>query len=375
VPLGRHILVEQFPNMSSSSSSSSNNISMVPSAFDSAQAVLFQNSFSLDDLPRARDDPLWNDIRHDFKLSLNQVAALKNYAASLPPVPKADVCFTFSPVADLQYCLDNIPDVTVRQALLGPGPCLKDAIESATNLPATEELEAMISKHLSWLHELANRPPVGIEYLLAIRLYTEQKPIPIFSFINEVLNAKDRKDRLKNMAPFMRLLIKALHLMVAAGFGVDAEAYRGAKISGSVDLRQKYDNYKQMFAQGRLVTFAGFTSASLDESIAEGFGDSIFFHLLRVRGVDVSAVSAYANEREILVIPPGVFTVSGAYKSNRKLIISLTWVEQRDAHYLKFDEHSLIEVNIFEMLEVLARVDRCATGFAGKIYGNRARKP
>jgi hypothetical protein len=52
------------------------------SSLDSALEVLTTQGFLLGDLPVRTDDPMWAEIRTEFKLSLGQICALKNYASS-----------------------------------------------------------------------------------------------------------------------------------------------------------------------------------------------------------------------------------------------------------------------------------------------------
>jgi hypothetical protein len=348
-----------------------------------AKEILLRSGFVLGDLPSTVEDPLWTDIKADYKLNTAQIAALKKYAVSMSSIqrpsqtqaqvlpvatavsaavphissgsaitamPKTDIDFSFSPLRDLQYFLDSTADVSVRQALLGPGPCLRDilpAVVPSTMLPITDiVIEEMIEEHERWLHLLVDRPPLPLKYLLAIRLYTAKLPIPLYIYLNGALNRDDRSNYLKNVAPYMRLLIKALHLMDVAGYGSEAEAYRGVTIASNMTLQLKYDGYQRAFPPNSLISFAAFTSVSLERTVAELFGDKIFFHFLNVRGVDISSVSAYPTEQEMVVIPPGVFIVNGSSRPDSRLTVNLSSTWQQNATYLTFDDHALNEVMI-----------------------------
>jgi hypothetical protein len=74
--------------------------------------------------------------------------------SAITAMPKTDIDFSFSPLRDLQYFLDSTADVSVRQALLGPGPCLRDilpAVVPSTMLPITDTvIEEMIEEHERW---------------------------------------------------------------------------------------------------------------------------------------------------------------------------------------------------------------------------------
>ena len=49
---------------------------------------------------------------------------------------------------------------------------------------------------------------------------------------------------------------------------------------------------------GSLITFAAFTSVSLDDKVANGFGDHVLFNFTRVRGVRIRALSAVPQEAD-----------------------------------------------------------------------------
>ena len=55
---------------------------------------------------------------------------------------------------------------------------------------------------------------------------------------------------------------------------------------------------------GSLMTFPAFTSVSLDDKVANGFGDHVLFQFTRVRGVRIRALSQLPEEAEVLVPPP-----------------------------------------------------------------------
>jgi hypothetical protein len=70
-------------------------------------------------------------------------------------------------------------------------------------------------------------------------------------------------------------------------------------------VRRKFDDHKSIFPVGSLLTFAAFTSVSLDDKVADGFGDRVLFNFTRVRGVRIRSLSAEPQEAEVLV-PPSV---------------------------------------------------------------------
>jgi hypothetical protein len=330
------------------SNSSSSSRDAVPSSADvlaSAQAILKKNGYPFDLLPKLSDDKGWTEIKNDLKMSLAQIMALKKCVESLkkeqiptnslPEVVGED--FSSSPVSGLKDCLQYTADVTVLQSLVGPGYCLFNllpAVEPSTGVDISKALiETVVNSHRQGIVDLAVKPDMDIELLLAIRLYTIQTPIPFFDYVNGVLNSPQRTG-FQNIAPFMRLLIKALYAMDDCGYGVTTQAYRGVKIKPGSVLEDKFNKSETVFVPQQLITFAGFTSVTRVASEAQNFGDYFFFHFLSVRGVDISSVSAYPQEMELLVIPPAVFRVGGACKLYGRLTVPLTQVEQENASYL-----------------------------------------
>ena len=71
------------------------------------------------------------------------------------------------------------------------------------------------------------------------------------------------------------------------------------KIAHNAELREKFKDHKTGFPVGSLLTFAAFTSVSLDDKVADGFGDHVLFNFTRVRGVRIRALSAVPQEAEV----------------------------------------------------------------------------
>jgi hypothetical protein len=103
----------------------------------------------------------------------------------------------------------------------------------------------------------------------------------------------------------------------------DALAGRGLKIAHNAELRQKFYDHKTGFPVGSLITFAAFTSVSLDDQVANGFGDHVLFNFTRVRGVRIRALSAVPQEAEFLVPPPSVFRIVTAAMFHGSLVVTL----------------------------------------------------
>ena len=106
-----------------------------------------------------------------------------------------------------------------------------------------------------------------------------------------------------------------------------ALAGRGLKIAHNAELRQKFNDHKSGFPVGSLLTFAAFTSVSLDDKVANGFGDHVLFNFTRVRGVRIRALSAVPQEAEVLVPPPSVFRIIAAAMFHGSLVITLERVD------------------------------------------------
>jgi hypothetical protein len=102
---------------------------------------------------------------------------------------------------------------------------------------------------------------------------------------------------------------------------------RGLKIAQNAELRQKFNDHKTGFPVGTLLTFAAFTSVSLDDKVANGFGDHVLFNFTRVRGVRIRALSAVPQEAEVLVPPPSVFKILTVAMFHGSLVVTLEQVD------------------------------------------------
>jgi TPR repeat protein len=364
------------------------------STIDSAKAKLETHQFPLADLPRAVDNPLWKEMRTEFGLTLSEVSALQNFVyvqqfavtsapASSPGTvadpPMIDEDFSMSPAKDLHNCLGNVPDVTLLQALLGPGKCFFDILpqfEPKSKKKLSKKLvESVLTEHRKFIMDMTMRPDIPVDFLVAIRLFTLEEPIPFYAYVNTVLNS-DSRDKLAQIAPYMRILTRALYAMEDAGFGVETQAYRGLKVADNASLSYKYDNYKTVFAVGKLVTLTGFTSVSIVDTTSEAFGDALFFQFLKIRGVNISSLSKFPRESEILVVPPGVFRISAVYMLGGRLILTLSQEQQRDAYYLKRPAKPSIASPSTTMKKAVA-ANSClqASAVAGKAVSSGSKPP
>jgi surface protein len=312
-------------------------------AQDVANEILRQHGMTVEYLPLLTDNDGWKLLRDEFELTKVQIMALRKLVSIAVITPTKDVIheeFSVGPVGELRNCLDYAADVTVMQAILGPGRCvfelLPDVEPSSGYVVTREAVKAVILIHQDWLLENSPIPfdTVPLELQLILRIYTAKFPFPIFHYVNRCLNCPDRKARLVAIAPFTKLAIRALRAMEAAGYVKTVPAYRGMTVEGNPALQTKYDNYATVFNIGMLITFPAFTSVSLKDTIANSFGDKIFFHFIAVRGIDVSGLSAFPEERELIITPPGVIRVTGIFMVKGHLTINVELVNQPEATYL-----------------------------------------
>jgi TPR repeat protein len=334
----------------------------------SAISILENNDIALELLPPKSDTEGWKEITATLGLSFAQTLALKKHtdvqtqvltaqtatrapSREMPKPPKppeaTEEDFSLSSASALKDCLQLLPDATVIESLVGPGHCLSNMLPTSAGITHQQILD-IVNFHREAIRAIAVKPDIDVELLVVIRLYTIQSPIPFYHYVNKVLNSPDRTG-LENIAPFMRLLIRALHAMEDTGYGFTGQAYRGVKIGDCTALQAKYDNHEIVFRPESLITFASFTSVTREsrqvQNFGEEYGHSIFFHFLSVRGIDVSSVSMYPEEAEILVIPPAVFRVGGSCKLYRKLTVPLTQVEQEGASYLRRAATAVVPVS------------------------------
>jgi hypothetical protein len=145
----------------------------------------------------------------------------------------------------------------------------------------------------------------------AIMLYTEQfEPVSLFTVLNETLrNNQDpvsRKQRLKPLLPYLKLLLKGLRKLPPAPASL---LFRGIRPGDGEDL---YTLYKTRQEQGLSVSWWGFTSTTRRLQVLEnamfcgGAGSRVMFTIAECKcGVDIRGLSSFAKEDEV-VLPPGV---------------------------------------------------------------------
>jgi hypothetical protein len=114
-------------------------------------------------------------------------------------------------------------------------------------------------------------------------------------------------------------------------------AYRGLKIAGNTDLQFKYDNYHSAFVVGKFLSMAAFTSLTMNRAVAMKFADRLLYEIQEVMGADISHLSRYPEEKELLLIPPCVFLILAVRMEKDWLIVTLQHFRQKGATYLSVD--------------------------------------
>ena len=232
-------------------------------------------------------------------------------------------------VAPLLMFLDREPaGSSVTRAVLGPGPCLLQAA------PANAGWTAQMLLSLLEMHrfdvESIEVGGLSADHKLALRLYSLEQPVKFYEVLNAPYKVKRRSpDLISCQAPFSRILIEAIRSLSAnPDYLYEGIAYRGIYAAGNspfhLELQRKFDNHQQAFRVGSRLTFAPFTSLTLSENVAEGFGDTIFYVFTHVRGVRMNRLSAFGDtEYEILLEPPSVFEVVACAKLKGVLQVTL----------------------------------------------------
>ena len=127
----------------------------------------------------------------------------------------------------------------------------------------------------------------------AIQLYTQH--CCLYPMLNAALRDHTHPDNLKAFLPYLKLLLTALNKLPL----VRAKVYRGM----SADLHETYNQLP-----GQVFRWWAFSSTTINESQAEAFmannltGERTLFAIDAI-GVDISAFSAFPDEKEVLMLP------------------------------------------------------------------------
>jgi hypothetical protein len=115
-----------------------------------ARANLRSHGIYLGDLPRNRNDPIWSQLTlPPISLTIPQLIVLKNYILrpTTTDFSYGDDEFSNSPVSGLRGCLDNIPDVSLDEALITAKYSVIHALKD-TFPHAAEFLRVFIYRHI-----------------------------------------------------------------------------------------------------------------------------------------------------------------------------------------------------------------------------------
>ena len=104
--------------MATSNSSHTENAS-VPSALEAALEILRSSDFSVDDLPKKLNSPLWFRLEKELGLTLGQLSSLQNYVESKISATPADELVTGDEKKRVA-CNPNFMDVIFLQAMMFP---------------------------------------------------------------------------------------------------------------------------------------------------------------------------------------------------------------------------------------------------------------
>ena len=195
------------------------------------------------------------------------------------------------------------------------------------------------------------------ESKLIIRFYTLKVPIPWYYYLSTPMNSMDRNpEDMRYFKLYLKLLMKSLYSLSLAEGGKylvkAARAYRGVMIQYSPFLKSKYEATMAgaevegvgPYSPGDRVTFPSLTSVSLDPSVVDGFSDKLYFLLEGVCGLDISSLSAYPREKELLLPPPCVFKVKelqihcidkskGLSPDNRRICVILEQLQVKEQYW------------------------------------------
>jgi hypothetical protein len=257
-------------------------------------------------------------------VSLRRAAELALHKALYDGAPGAfAIDGTAQAILHLHKCCDDVGDVSTEEAVFGSvatgGRCLVNCMQTSScdiddiRLPIDAERAALAASGL------LTRISIPADMLLAIRLYTFGSPnVKFFAAINNPFHESDRSiESPQNQLPYVRLLIRALRAVGATTGFHRGVVYRGAAAKPGSYLYEVYNNYIAQNEQnglvaGRILRFPIFTSTSLSQSVAERNFAGAVVYIIKLNhdiGVNISQVSYFAVEQEVLLIPPASFVI------------------------------------------------------------------
>jgi hypothetical protein len=161
------------------------------------------------------------------------------------------------------------------------------------------------------LRSMKGKPIFEVEKCI-ISLYTHESFL--YRLINTTLRENDLS-KLNNLGAFSQLLFHCDCSSTLNKFGYTGELYRGAQLDD-----QAIESYKK--AVGLIKTWDAFSSTSKNRKKAEAFGNVLFIinrdksTRYRFSGMDVSSMSHYPEEEEVLIRATRNFIVEKVEKDN-----------------------------------------------------------
>jgi hypothetical protein len=227
-------------------------------------------------------------------------------------------------ILHLHRCCDTVPDVGVEEAIFGSpatlGHCLANCMRSASC--GTDDIRLLVNaeRQAIVVSGLCSRVRVPVDSLLAVRLYTfgGSPVVKFYAAVNNPFYESNRNlDSLRNQLPYVRNLIRALRYMGAACGFYHGVVYRGVDVKPGSYLSEVYNNYtagndRNNLIAGRILRFPIFTSTSVSQKVVEENIPGAVVYVIALKhdiGVDISQVSYFAVEQEVLLIPPASFII------------------------------------------------------------------
>lgn len=198
---------------------------------------------------------------------------------------------------------------------------------------------------------------------LAVRWYTED------CFIYRTMNLALRELDIETIMK-MGFFIRDLHEQLQRMYEGQSDKYERLIVYRG--LRVQSDLYNKLNKTGNLISFNGFSSTTLDPTVAMNFLNEstlntnqigVLFEMRIDRNLstmhfaDISQVSVFKKEKEILLSMHTVFRIDGTTShSDGYKMVTLSQTKDTDPLLKKLTEHFEKEIGKFDPLEQLARL-------------------
>ncbi|XP_060636576.2 erythroblast NAD(P)(+)--arginine ADP-ribosyltransferase-like [Anolis sagrei] len=172
--------------------------------------------------------------------------------------------------------------------------------------------EAWATALFVWQENRTWMYPRNLEELSEVALYAYTLGFP--SLYQEFNSAT--RTAVKGPEEYAAYPFKSLHFLLTW-----ATRFFGKKLT----CQQVYRGTGVKFSVGRYFRFGQFTSTSEDPEIAQFFQTVTFFKLITCKGIEISEMSFFQHEQEVLVPPYEVFKVTSVEKNpTNKTIIAVS---------------------------------------------------